>query len=180
MKKIALPLTVLVTLLIASSLAFAIPGSRGAGNCNKGQRGQAMTYEQHQEKMDNRLERMGIILDLSSQQKDQMRTLFDQQWKEHQLARTEIQTNRDAMHSAKTSTPFNEKEFRKLAQKHANLKADMMVDRVKMHQQVIAILTPEQQKKAEQLHGMEMGHHGKHGGMGRGMNGGSGPGSNDY
>ncbi|MFK5927122.1 MAG: hypothetical protein QM483_10870, partial [Desulfuromusa sp.] len=38
--------------------------------------------------------------------------------------------------------------------KHADLKTDMMVQRAKTKQQVLAVLTPEQQQKAEKLRGM--------------------------
>ena len=182
MKKIAIPITVLVTLLLAGSFAFALtgPGNR-IGLCSGlGLRGQAMTYEQHKVQMDNRLERMGVVLDLTDPQKEQLRNLFDQQWKEHQTMRTKMQSSRDAMYSARWDKNFNEKEFRAQAQKHADLKADMMVDRVKRQQQVLAILTPEQQKKLEQLRGLGMGPGNRHGGMGRGMNSGFGQRANNF
>jgi len=155
MKKIVIPLTVLVALIITSSFAFAVPGGRGAGNCNgKGQRGQVMTYEQHKVQMENRLERMGVVLDLSDTQKDQLRNVFDQQWKEHQAQRNEMQASRDALSSARWDKNFDEKAFRVQAQKHADLKTEMMVQRAKVRQQVFAILTPEQQQKAEKLQGI--------------------------
>ena len=180
MKKMALPLTVLVTLLLTSSLAFAVPGIRGGGNGNKGQRGQAMSYEQHQDRVDKRLDRMGIMLDLSTQQKEQLRTLFDNRWEKQQSHRTKMQKSREALRAAEKGAAFNENEFRTLAQKHAALKTDMRVDRVKMAQQIRALLTPEQQKKAEQLRELGGGHHRKHRGMGRGMNGEFGPGPNAF
>ncbi len=180
MKKIAIPLTVFLALLLTSSFALAGPGKR-AGNCNgKGQHTQTMTYEQHKVQMDNRLERMGVVLDLTAPQKKQLRNLFDQHWKEHQAMRTEMQSSRDAMQATRWDKNFNEKEFRAQAQKHADLKTDMMVDRAKRQQQVLAILTPEQQKKMEQLRGLGMGHGGKHGGRGHGMNSGFGPGANNF
>lgn len=180
MKKIAIPLTAFLALLLTTSFALAGPGKR-AGNCNgKGQHGQVMTYEQHKVQMDNRLERMGVVLDLTAPQKEQLRNLFDQQWKERQAMRNEIQSSRAAMYSARWDKNFDEKEFRVQAQKHADLKTDMMVDRAKRQQQIVAILTPEQQNKMEQLRGMEMGFQGKRGGMGHGMNSGFGQHSNNF
>jgi len=177
MKKIAIPLTVLVALLLTGSFALAGPGNR-AGNCNgKGQRGQIMSYEQHKVQMENRLERMGVVLDLTAPQKEQLRNLFDQQWKERMA---EIQSSRDAMLSARWDKNFNEKEFRTQAQKHADLKTNMIVDRAKRQQQVLAILTPEQQKKMEQLRGLGMGPGNRQGGMGRGMNSGFGQRANNF
>ena len=172
MKKIAIPLTVITALLLVSSLAFALtgPGNR-RGNCNGlGLRGQVMTYEQHKIRMDNRLERMGVVLDLTAPQKEQLRNLFDQQWKERQAMRNEMQLSRNAMRSARWDKNFDEKTFRVQAQKHANLRTDMMVDRAKRQQQVFAILTPGQQKKLEQLRGLGMGPGNGRGGLGRNMN----------
>lgn len=180
MKKVMIPLTVLVTLMLTSSFALAGAGQRAGNHNGKGHRGQTVTYEQHKIQIDNRLEKMGVILDLTNPQKEQLRNLFDQQWKERQTMRTEMQSHRDAMHSARWDKNFNEKEFRTQAQKHADLKTDMMVDRAKRQQQVLAILTPEQQKKMEQLRGLEMGPGGKHGGRGHGMNSGFGQRSNKF
>jgi len=179
MKKIAIPITVLAAVLITSTLSFAAPGGRGLGNCNnngQGQRGQAVTYEQHKAQMENRLERMSIVLDLTAEQKGQLKNIFDQQWKDRQALRTEMQASRAAVQAARQGNDFNEKEFRAQAQKHANLKADMMVERNKVHQQVLAVLTPEQQKKMEQIRGTKGGNHGKHNGMGHGKNKGFGNG----
>ena len=156
MKKIAIPLTVLVALLITGSFALAVPGSRGMGNCSGyGPRGAAMTYEQHKVQMENRLERMGVVLDLSDTQKNELRNLFDQQWKEHQAQRNEMQSGRNTLRSAGWNKDFNEKEFRAQVQKYADLRTEMMVQRAKIRQQVFAVLTPEQQQKAEKLRSLD-------------------------
>jgi len=181
MKKITIPVTVLVAFLVTSSLAFAAPGGHKKSNCNNnGQRGQAMTYEQHKEKMDNRLERMGIVLDLTAEQKGQLKSIFDQQWKDRQALRTEMQASRTALQAARQDSNFNEKEFRAQAQKHADLKADMMVERNKVQQKVFAILTPEQQKKMEQMRDLRAENRGNHNGMGHGKNKGFGQRSNTF
>ena len=171
MKKIAIPLTILVALLVTSSFSFASPGGQRNGKCDgHGHRSQAMTYEQHKEQMENRLERMGVVLDLTTGQKDQLKNIFDQQWTDRQALRAEMQANRDALQAAKQSDNFNEQEFRAQARKHADLKTDMMVERNKVHQQVLAILTPEQQKKMEQMRNMMGQNRGHHKGMGHGKN----------
>ena len=157
MKKTLLIPSLVIALLLSSSLAFAWPGGSGSGQgkgYNKGacgQRGQGMTYEQHQERMANRLDRMAIILDLTDQQKTQLTELADKQWQNHQAMRTEMQADRDAIREYKFGKDFNEAEFRSMVQKHNEAKTNMMVEKAKLRQQMFAALTPEQQAKAEKL-----------------------------
>ena len=163
MKKTTIIPALLIGILLSSGTAFAWSGGHGKGSCDngRGERGQGMTQEQHQERMESRLERMGVILDLTDQQKEKMKGLFEQQWQDRQSMRTEMQTSREDLRAAKQGKKFNETEFRAKAQKHADLKTEMMVQRAKTREQVFALLTPEQQQKAEKLR--EMGGEGFHG-----------------
>ena len=69
--------------------------------------------------------------------------------------RTEMQASRDDLRAYKQGKEFNESEFRAKAQKHADLKTEMMVQRAKTKQQLYAVLTPEQLQKAEQLRAVQ-------------------------
>ncbi|RLB72907.1 MAG: hypothetical protein DRH07_03290 [Deltaproteobacteria bacterium] len=167
MKKTVIIPTLLISVLLVGGTAFAWPGSQGKRNCDNfhGQRGQGMTQEQHQERMGDRLEKMGVILDLTSQQQEQLKGLLDQQWQDRQSMRTKMQASREDLHEDKQGKEFNESEFRAKAQKHADLQTEMMVQRAKTRQQFLAALTPEQQQKAEKLRGMGgEGFFGKHDG----------------
>ena len=168
MKKTPLITVLLITTLLMGGTAFAWHGERG-------NRGQMMTIEQHE----NRLERMAVILDLSDDQKNQIKELSTAQWQERQADRAKLQTSRDALRVSGQAQNFNEADFRAKAQQHANLRTEMMVDRAKLRQQVDAILTPEQQQKAEKLREMrnkpgknKRKKTGKHNGYGK--NGGKG------
>lgn len=123
-----------------------------------------MTYEQHQQRSGQRLERMAVVLDLSADQKQQLADLFDQQWKAHQTLREKMLAGRTEMNAYRSGDKFNEDEFRAIAQKQAELRTEMMVQRAKMQQAVDSILTPAQREKADQLREMGWGFPGREGG----------------
>ena len=171
-KRIIVPTLVVGTLLIGS-LVMAGPGGYGKGNCDGNGKGSgAMNYEQHEERMGNRLEMMGTVLDLTEEQKTQIEALSNQKWQDHQQLREQMQASRDAMHAAQNADTFNEADFRAKAAERAELKTEMMVQRVKHRQQIYNLLTPEQREKADTLGGLMGGGYGKgrhHGGYGRGF-----------
>ncbi len=167
MKRTIMIPTLIVGALAIGTLALAGPGGQGfgKGNCDGNGKG-AMSYEQHEERMGHKLEMMTALLDLSEEQQTQIETLFNQQHQEKQGLREQMQASRDALHQAKKANPFNEADFRAKAAVQAELKTDMMVAHAKLKQQIHALLTPEQQEKADQLGDM-MGERGKgrhHGG----------------
>jgi protein CpxP len=165
MKKAPIIFTLLIGILLFSGTAFAWPGGHGNKCCddNYGNRTAGMTYEQHEERMKNRMEKMGIILDLTEQQKNQLKDLFAKKWQERQPLRAKLQESRDELHKYKFGEKFNEAEFRIKAQKHAELKTEMMVNHAKIKQLICTILTPEQRQKAEKLRNLQgEGFYGKH------------------
>ena len=166
-KRILIPALVVGTLL-TGTLVMAGPGGYGRGDCNGKGGGQgAMTFEQHEERMGNKLDRMGAILDLTEAQKTEIEALFNEQWQDHQQLREQMHASRDEMRGAQTPGDFNETDFRAKAAKRAELKTEMMVQKAKLRQQVYNLLTPEQQEKADALGGMmsggKGGHHGGYG-----------------
>ena len=164
-KKLLIP-TLIVGVLLTGSLALAGPGKCGnsGGGGHDGKRQGAMSYEQHEERMGQRLEKMGTILDLTEEQKSQLEALSNKHWQEKQPLRELIQASRDELREAQTADNFNEADFRAKAARHAELKTEMMVTRAKMKLEMRALLTPEQQEKADKLGGMmggrNKGHHG--------------------
>lgn len=172
MKKRVLIPTLLIGTLLTGSLAFAACGGGGCGYSNGGCNGKGpgrgeMTYEQHEERVDRRIEMMSTVLDLSEAQQTQIAALLDQQWQHNQQRRDEMQAARDAMRNLRTADTFNEADFRARTAKYNELKTEMMVEKAKMQQELYAILTPEQQEKAEKLGtlmgGRGKGHHGRDG-----------------
>ena len=180
-KRILLP-TLLIGALLTGSLALAGPGGCGGqgmggygsdhcagGRCNDGGQG-TVGIERHAERMGKRLEMIGTVLDLSEAQTQQLETQIKQQWQDNQQLREQIQTSRKALREAQSADSFNEADFRVKAAKQAELKTEMLVAKAKLKQQLYALLTPEQQEKADKLGGM-MGKHGngRHGGKGFGF-----------
>lgn len=107
-KRILIP-TLIIGTLLTSSLTFAGAGSncgRGSdacagGGCNGKAQG-AMTYEQHEERMEQRLEKMATILDLSEVQVEKLAALMNQQWQGKQQQREQMQAAREEMRVAST------------------------------------------------------------------------------
>ncbi len=152
MKKTTIMSALVIGMLLSGGTAFAWSGGHHMkGDGNNGKRGAGMTQEQHQERMESRLAKMGVILDLTDQQKKQLEGLFDKQWENRQAMRTEMQASREDLRNYKQGKDYNADEFRTKAQKQADLKVEMMVQRAENKQQIFAILTPEQQQKAESL-----------------------------
>ena len=163
MKKQVLIPTLIIGALLTGSLALAGPGF-GGGDCNGKGRGQdTMTYGQHEERMERRLEMMNAVLDLTEDQQEQIEALFNKKWQDKQSQREEMQAARDAMREVRTADTFDEADFRVRADTFADLKIELMVDRQKAKQEIYAIMTPEQQEKADKLGGM-MGGKGHKGG----------------
>lgn len=150
--------TVLIALLVTSSSVFAWGGGNHRGdNCpgpgfqGTGHGHAAVSMEQHQAMAKQRIERMTYMLNLTDDQQKQLTDLFDQQWQARQTLRTKMQASRDMLMAMQAAPEFNEKEFRAEAQKQADMKTEMMVQRATMKQKINALLTPEQQEKAKTL-----------------------------
>lgn len=153
MKKTAIIPVLLVTLLLSAGPSFAWPGSQGKKNCDNScnRQGQEMRYDQRQDRKENRLEKMTVILDLTEKQQQQIKDLTEKQRQDRQSMRAQMQASRDEIRAYKQGKEFNEDEFRAKAQKLADVKVEMMVQQTKSRQEIFAVLTPEQQQKAEKL-----------------------------
>ncbi|PLX99546.1 MAG: hypothetical protein C0622_10255 [Desulfuromonas sp.] len=178
MKKISTVSAILMATLLTTATAFAWPGGqmmggqRGAGvGCQSAGPDSAMQLE----RMENRVERLAVILDLSEAQQTKLEELQKKHFEQRDALRTEMQKSRDAMLGYRLNDKFDEKEFRALAQKKADLQVEMMVQGPKHRAEMLAVLTPDQQAKAEKLQDMGFGpafcnpgergfgHHGKRG-----------------
>lgn len=158
MKKHVLIPALLIGTLLTGSLAFAAPGFGKFSNCNGANRGQgAITFEQHEAKMELRLEKMTAVLDLTEAQQARIKELLNQNWQQRQNDRESMRNARDAMRTARLADPFDEADFRTKATKLNELKTERKIDRVKQQAEIYALLTPEQQKKAETVRGLMAG-----------------------
>ncbi len=166
MKKRVLIPTLLVGTLLTSGLALAGPFGFG-GRCDGHGRG-AVSYEEHEERMEHRLEMMSALLDLSESQQAQIEALLQKQWAANQQQREEWQAERDALREQLLAKDFDEAKFRAAALKKAEQKVDRMVEHAKLKREIYQLLSPEQQEKADKLLALR-GPGKRHGGRGFGF-----------
>lgn len=165
-KRVVIP-TLLIGALLTGGVAIAGP----FGNCDgKGFRGQQLSAEERQERMEHKLDMMSEILDLNEEQEEQVGALLQQQWTTKLQQREQQQASREELREQLLSDDFNEAEFRAEAMKKAEQKVDMLVEHAKLKRQIYQLLTPEQQEKADKLMAMRSKHgKGRHGGHGFGF-----------
>jgi Spy/CpxP family protein refolding chaperone len=144
MKKRFIISTALIGTLFFGSIAFA-----GYGGYGKGQR--MMTDEQYQQVLDERLARMDVILELDEGQQAQIKDLLSQHWQNRQADRERMRAGRDTRMAAMVNGEFDEATLRSNMAKRAEYQADRTVAQAKIKAEVYAILTPEQQDKADKL-----------------------------
>jgi len=150
MKKRIIVSTVLIGSLMSGGIAMAKPYGQGHNNHNSKGQGM-MTEEQHQQRSEDRLERMAVILDLSANQQEQIETLQNKHWQDRKAARDEKREGRDERRSTMRNGDIDETALRANLAQRAEFKADRIVEREQMKKELFALLTPEQQNKAEKL-----------------------------
>jgi Spy/CpxP family protein refolding chaperone len=90
-------------------------------------------------------------LGLTETQREQVKTAMDAHKGEFDAIRTRMQSARTALQQAVTADAFDEATVRQKAVDVAAVDADAAVLRAKVHSEVWALLTPEQQQKAREL-----------------------------
>lgn len=90
-------------------------------------------------------------LNLTETQREQVRATVDGHKAEFDAVRTRMAAARSALQEAVTADAFNEATVRQRSVDVAAVEADAAVLRAKVHSEVWALLTPEQQQKAREL-----------------------------
>jgi protein CpxP len=90
-------------------------------------------------------------LDLTDQQRQQVRTIMQNHKSEFQAARQRIRAALEAQRAAATATPPDEATIRAKATEAGAAQGDLAVLMTRVRAEVFQILTPEQQAKAQQL-----------------------------
>jgi protein CpxP len=132
--------------------------------------GLAQTHQAQGEKMrhpgpEDMIEHISRELNLTDAQKAQAKTIMEAQRAAGEERHAKLDEIRKQIDAATANGQFDEAVVRPLASQQAQLMADEMVDHLRMHSQLYALLTPEQKTKADQM----MKRHG--GGPGRGPGG---------
>jgi Spy/CpxP family protein refolding chaperone len=90
-------------------------------------------------------------LDLTEAQREQVRSVMQRYEDQMSQAGKRLREAHDAQRAAIETVPVNEGLIRSTAQTLANAQTDMALLRARIHTDVWALLTPEQQEKATQL-----------------------------
>jgi len=114
------------------------------------------------------VEHMSRELNLTDAQKEQVKTILEAQRTTEEERHAKLDDIRKQIDAATASGQFDEATVRPLANQQAQLMADEMVDHLRMHSKLYALLTAEQRTKADQM--MKM-----HGEQHRGPGPGHGP-----
>ncbi|BCR04360.1 hypothetical protein DESUT3_14290 [Desulfuromonas versatilis] len=106
--------------------------------------------------------RMARVLDLSETQQNQIKEIQAAERETIRPLREQLQQTRAKVKSLVQSESFDEAAVRSLIAAQESNRTEMMVARARAHNQIYALLTPEQRalaKKLEPLHQGGRGHH---------------------
>jgi Spy/CpxP family protein refolding chaperone len=158
--------TVTTTLMITGlalggmALALADDGFRGHGEhhgaqCKDGHWGKGM---------EGGMEHMMEGLDLTPDQRSQVRAIVDQARPSMRELRDKMRDNRKQLRQLTQAATVDEKAVRSLADAQGKLKADMIMQRSKMQVALNKVLTPAQRKQWQDMRpgggwGHDHGHH---------------------
>jgi Spy/CpxP family protein refolding chaperone len=158
MKKRILVIASIAVLVVAATVFALAQGHRGMG---PGMRGGP----------EEMIEHISQALSLTDAQKEQVKAAFEAQRPIEEQRQAKLDELRKQIDAATANGQFDEAVVRALANQQAQLKADEMVDHLRMHSKLYSLLTAEQKVKADQL----MKQHGGPGGPGPGGHGHHGP-----
>lgn len=150
-RRMTIPLSLAMILLLAPVLTAAQPAERGARY-----RGPHMEWV---------FER----LDLTPEQETAVKELFDKHHEAMWDERDQMRAARRALHDQIQAEEFDEVAIREAAAVLAALEADRAVERARLHRQLRGILTPDQLEELQEMH------RGRRGRFGDCMEGGYGP-----
>jgi len=146
MKRSLLVLAVLTAALIGG--LFCQPAPAGAAPFGDGPKwGHGEGREGNGERF---LARMAKDLDLSGEQQEKIKVIMEEHRAKVAPLRQKLDDSREKLREASRAGAFDEAAVRSLAADQASVKTELTVERARMQSQVHALLTPEQQKLAEE------------------------------
>jgi len=98
-----------------------------------------------------RFERMAEVLDLSDQQRQQIRAIIDSSRQTAEPLREQLHENRQALREAGRADTVDEAKIRALATESGKLQGELAIHRVHTRQQLRAQLTAEQQQLFDKI-----------------------------
>jgi Spy/CpxP family protein refolding chaperone len=94
---------------------------------------------------------LGRTLNLTDDQKQQIRTIMDNSRTASAPIRAQLKTLHQQVHDAIVANGYQESQVRPLVQAQSQVLVDLAVERIATMAQVRAVLTPAQQQQLEQL-----------------------------
>jgi periplasmic protein CpxP/Spy len=141
---------------VAAGVAYAMPGGercmRGGHPMGMGHAGHGMDAERH-------IDRMADALDLTKEQRDQVRSIVDKSRPATRELQDRLRDNRKQLHALMQQDTVSEKEVRRLADIQGKAIADTIVLRTRVQTDIRSILTPEQRQKMQTHFGQRDGFH---------------------
>ncbi len=152
MKKKILAIASVAVLVVAATVIALAQGHMGGGERMRGPNPEQM------------LEHISQVLSLTDAQKAQAKAVFEAQRPIEEERHAKLEAIHKQIEDATANGQFDEAVVRPLANQEAQLKADEMVDHMRLHSKLFSLLTAEQKAKATEM--MK-----QHGGPGRGPGG---------
>lgn len=116
--------------------------------------GRKMGHERH-------FTRMAEVLKLTDTQKEQVQSILKAEEKLVEPLREKLAENRKQLRQAAAAEAFEEGAVRTLAATQANLQTELILSRIKVRNQIHALLTPEQRELAGKLRPLLHERHGR-------------------
>jgi protein CpxP len=152
MKKRILTFGLIAVMALTTVTAMAASGAgRGSSDNQQWGKGKACRMKGP----GNGMVRMLGKLDLTSDQQQQVDKLIQTNREKAQALRGQMADARNKLHKAMNSKTFDEKALRQAAAEKTRIQTELMVNRVRTHSQIYALLTPEQQELADLARNLE-------------------------
>jgi periplasmic protein CpxP/Spy len=136
----------IIMLAIGGTLASKALAFRGDGDGRPGH-SRGFPAEQHR----GRMEAMAQVLDLTTDQQQQIKAILATIREANRPIREQLQDNKRAMRTVAKTEPLNREAIRSLAIEGGKLRAELMISRVATRKQIDALLTPEQRELKEKI-----------------------------
>lgn len=149
---------VLAASLLGLTANSAVPAAPGAGPGG----GQRTAYESHGWHREGSLPRMFERLDLSQQQREQIKQIVDESKQAQQEKRKALWENRKALRNQAMADSYDAQRVQELADQQAKLSAALTVMRTETFYRVYSVLTPDQKKKLAEIQEQRKGQHRRH------------------
>ena len=145
--------TLLASTLLTGLIAFGAVSHAGPGYGHKGgyEKYSQMTEAEKSERMEKRLNRMAKKLDLSDEQKTQMRSLKQNRRNEIKPLRNEQRAIRKEIRQLDPNASDYAAKLADAANRQAEITRQMIIAKGNQRQQMATILTPEQLAKKKEM-----------------------------